>query len=183
MTRRIFRPSAVRRYNERLEKVELPRYATAPWTLLLWLGVLLLLLTAALLLAVRLPQLVSGQGVVVAAAPGDSTELVALLPAESASRLRPGQTAAISLPAAGASPLPATVTAVAEEPLSAADARAQYGLAPHGPVVAARVSVILPGDELLLGSVGEVEITVGSRTILSLLPGLAAREAGIGENQ
>ena len=31
MARPIFRASALRRYNERLEKVELPRYATLGW--------------------------------------------------------------------------------------------------------------------------------------------------------
>ena len=37
MSRRIFREAALRRHNERLDRVELPRYATLSWARL-WLA-------------------------------------------------------------------------------------------------------------------------------------------------
>lgn len=196
MARRIFRESALNRYNERLERIELPRYASAPWTLLMWLAVLLLLLTTALLLAVRLPEYAAGPSVVVDGgilnrkAPG--VAVAAFLPTEYASRLSPGQAAEITLPGreAGeeAGTLAARVLAVEPAPLSPAAARERYGLDPatgsllNGPATVAVIDVELPA-ELWLGSVGEARIEVGSRSLLSLLPGLVAGETGVGVSE
>lgn len=190
MARRIFRESALQRYNERLEKIELPRYASAPWTLLIWLGALLLLLTTALLLAVRLPEYAVGTGVVVAGAnTGESgAAVVAFLPAEYAASLAPGQTVELDLPpgASGeAEPLRAVVRAVEPDVLSPAAARAAYrldsstGSLINGPVIIALIDANLPAGEWL-GSVGEARIAINTRSVLSLLPGLVAGETGVG---
>lgn len=149
MARRIFRESALEHYNERLEKIELPRYASAPWMLLMWLAVLLLLLTTALLLAVRLPEFAVGPGVVV---DGDSLNrkapgaaVAAFLPSEYAGRLSPGQAAEIILPGREASE--ARLLAVEPAPLSPATARERYGLDPatgsllRGPVIVVVIDV------------------------------------------
>lgn len=196
MARRIFRESALERYNERLEKIELPRYASAPWMLLMWLAVLLLLSATALLLAVRLPEFAVGPSVVV---DGDSLNrkapgaaVAAFLPTEYAVRLSPGQSAEITLPGreAGedAGTLAARVLAVEPAPLSPAAARERYGLDPatgsllNGPVIVAVIDVELPA-ELWQGSVGEAQIEVGSRSLLSLLPRLVAGETGVGVSE
>lgn len=182
MARRIFRESALRRYNERLEKIELPRYATASWTLLAWVGVVLLLLFAALLLAAQLPVYAAGPGVVVSTdeIPGGAA-VAALLPAEFASQLKQGQIAEISLSASvgqsGDETISAGVTAVEPRLLSPAAVRAKYGLdATAGslidrPVVVALIAVEMP-VELWEGSVAEVQVAVGARSGLSLLPGV-----------
>jgi len=196
MSRRIFRESALQRYNERLDKIELPRYASTSWTLLMWLGVLLFLLLTALLLAVRLPAYATGPGIVLQTEAGEGGEpvavMAALLPAEFASQLSPGQAAEVILPASfdGESDesLRATVIAVEPEPLSPAAARARYSLdaATGGrvnePVAVAIIGVDLPA-ELWLGSVGEARIELGSRSILSRLPGLVADETGVGGSE
>lgn len=196
MARRIFRETALNRYNERLEKIELPRYATAPWTLLMWLGVLSLLLITVLLLSVRLPEYASGPSIVVDGnilnrkAPG--VAIAAFLPSDYASRLSVGQMAQITLPANGtgedATSFEARVMAVEPLPLSPAEARERYELDPatgsliNGPVSVAVIDADLPA-ELWLGSVGEVQIEIASRSILSLLPGLVAGETGVGVSE
>ena len=192
MSRRIFRESALRLYNERLEKIELPRLASAPWALLLWLGALLFLLLTALLLAVQLPSYATGPGIVLQTERDGGAEpgavVVALLPVEYASQLSAGQPAEITLPGsfddAGTEDLRAVVMDVEPEPLSPAAARARYSLDGatgrqiNGPVAVAIIGVDIPAG-LWLGSVGEARIELGSRSILARLPGLLAGEAGV----
>lgn len=196
MSRRIFRESALDRYNQRLEKIELPRYAHAPWILLMWLVGLLLLLLAALLLSVRLPEYVTGPSIVVdgnlLGRKASGVVVAAFLPAQYVSRLSPGQAAEVSLPSPGAGEevdaLAARVLAVEPRPLSPAAARELYGLDAatggliNGPVTIAVIDVDLPA-ELWLGSVGEARIEIGSRSLLALLPGLVAGETGLGGGQ
>lgn len=195
MARRIFRESALNRYTERMEKIELPRYATAPWAALGWLGVLLLLTVTGLLLTVQLPESVTGTGIVVDGAavseaddPDTHDAMVAVfLPAEYASRVSAGQPVELTLPALtpGSGEAVATrVRAVAPELLSPAQARARFGLDAatgaqlNGPVAVAVLDVALPGG-LWLGSVGEAQIELGSRSVLSLLPRLLLGESGL----
>ncbi len=178
-TRRIFRESALQRYNNRLEKVDLPRYATTPWTVVAWASGALLLLFAALLLAVRMPVYAGGPGVVV---PVDGRPTIAvLLPAEYAAKLRPGQPAQVTLPPDGSGRdddyITATVTAVEPRPLSPAAARSRYtldaatGSLVDGPVAVALLTLDRPA-KLWAGSVGEARVEIGSRSGLALLPGI-----------
>lgn len=195
MARRIFRESALNRYNERLEKIELPRYATAPWAALGWLGVLLLLTVTGLLLSVQLPETVIGTGIVVEGAavgqvgdPGTHEAMVAVfLPAEYAARLSAGQPVELTLPAltpGSAEVVGTRVRAVEPVLLSPAEARARFGLDAatgarlNGPVAVAVLDVALPGG-LWLGSVGQAQVELGSRSVLSLLPRLMAGETGL----
>lgn len=189
MARRIFRESALRRYNERMEKIELPRYAKAPWPFLGWLAALLLLLLTGLLLNVRLPDYAAGPSFVAA---GDHQQAVVtvLLPAAVEPQIERGQTAEITLPADFAGSPGMTISGavidIESPPLSPAAARQRFAAEPalggfiNGPVVVAHVSVDLPG-QLWAGGVGQARIEVGSRTLLALVPGLFAREAGLAE--
>ena len=193
MSRRIFRESALQRYNERLEKIELPRYASAPWALIMWLGAFLLLFFTALLLAVEVPTYATGPGIVLQTETTGGAEpgavVAALLPAEFAAQLSAGQAAEITLPTnlggEESGELRAIVLDVEPEPLSPAAARARYGLDAatgsqiNGPVAVAFIGVDIP-SELWLGSVGEARIRLGSRSILSRLPTLLLGEAGVG---
>jgi hypothetical protein len=191
MSRRLFRVSAQQRYNERLEKVELPRLASAPWLLLAWLGALLLLLFVALLLAARLPEYAAGPLIVVGTGGNEvgGSDAVVLLPAAYAPRLAAGQLAEITLPALSdgedTTRIRARLTTVEPEFLSPADARARYSLDPadagqlDGPVVAAAIGVDLPAD-VWRGSVGEARITIGTRSILARLPEAVAGETILG---
>lgn len=182
MSRRIFRESALRHYNERLERVELPRYVTMPWTLLGWaLGGLLFLLAVSLQ-AVRLPIYAAGPGIVVRATDeANGAVVAALLPVEFAPRLLPGQQAQLKLPPEWSrqenETISAQVSTVIPGILSPTSARRKYGLDAttgaliDGPVAVALIAVDRPAA-LWEGSVGEVRVEVGSRSGLTLLPGL-----------
>jgi hypothetical protein len=105
---------------------------------------------------------------------------VALLPAEYAGQLRPGQAVDVSLTADALAPIDragATVAVVEAQPLSPAAARAQYdldattGALIEGPVAVALISFDQP-VKLWAGSVADVRVQVGDRSGLTLLPGL-----------
>jgi hypothetical protein len=175
MARRIFRESALRRHNERLERIELPRYATLPWARL-WLACgLLLAVCGALLWAADVPVYAAGPGVVGGERAG-AAEVVALLPAEIAPRLRAGQTAEVTLPGREEA-LAGRVVAVEPSPLSPAEARARYGPASEaalpGPVIVVRVALDAPGADVTLwrGAAAEVRVAAGARSGLALLTG------------
>jgi hypothetical protein len=182
MSRRIFRESALRRYNDRLDKVELPRYATLPWTISAWLAGGGLLLFSLLLLAVRLPVYAAGSGLVdTNPANNGRVEIIAFLPAEYRDRLRPGQATLVNLPPddgrAEANSINGTVEMVETRLISPADARQRFGLDTasglliDGPVVVARIRPDKP-VKLWAGSIGEARIIIGERSGLTFLPGI-----------
>lgn len=185
MSRPIFRRQAVERYNARLERIVLPRYATAPWVLIGWLLSGLLLAAVLLFWAAPTPVYVTGPAVVVATpATGGTPTTVAVaifVPAAQASSLAPAQRVVLQLgdltEAQGSTAL-YRVTAVTATPLSPQAARADYGLdASAGsliaePVIVALVALDVPST--WLGAVGAAQIEVGAQSALTLLPGLAA---------
>jgi hypothetical protein len=182
MSRRIFRESALRRYNDRLDRVELPRYATLPWTMSAWLAGGGLLLFSMLLLAVRLPVYAVGPGLVDPDTANDGrVEIVAFLPAEYRDRLRPGQPTLVNLPPddgrAEANSINGSVEWVETRLISPADARQRFGLDTasgliiNGPVVVARIRSDRPA-KLWEGSIGEARIEIGERSGLTFLPGV-----------
>jgi hypothetical protein len=175
-TRRIFRESAVRRYNERLERIELPRYVTLPWRRLTWIGGGLLLLLAMLLSIAQLPVYATGPGVVIYDEAGGAA-VAALLPTEAAAHLRQGQIAQVQLAAeVGGDVVEGAVTAVEPRPLSPVAVRQRYeldaaaGALVEGPVTVALLSFDRPAEQWT-GSVTEVRIAVGSHSVLALLLG------------
>ena len=182
MARPIFRVAALRRHNDRLEKVELPRYAAPTWTWF-WLACgLLLAVAGALLWTADVPVYTTGPGFVGEADRRGRVTIVALLPAEHAPQLAAGQPARVVLRAGGGATreLEGKVAAVEAEPLSPADARTRYALAepPAEPVVMLRATL----DEAALAAMGqaaalwrgapvEIRVATGTRSGLSLLPG------------
>lgn len=182
MTRRIFRESALREHNQRLEKVELPRYAQPPWTKAGWMAGFLLVLLAVLLQAARLPVYAEGPGVVLQAeSSAAGATLATFIPAEYSDRLHSNQNVEVTLYTDGSrmdgEPIQATVASVTGETLSPADVRARYEFLPSGgdglsgPVTVVLISLDKPAG-LWAGSVGDARIQIGSRSGLSLLPGI-----------
>lgn len=180
MARPIFRASALRRYNERLEKVELPRYATLGWARL-WVACgLLLAVVAGLLWAADVPVYATGPGFVTGVAAGnDEVAVIALLPGEAAPRLATGQAARVVLPGLDSrSPdMAGHVVAVEAELLSPAAARDRFAwlvASPTAPVVVVHLTLAaaLPGGDLWRGSPADVRVAVGAQTGLALLPGV-----------
>jgi len=185
VSRPIFRQQAVEQYNARLDRIVLPRYATAPWLLIGWLLSGLLLAAVLLFWAAPTPIYVTGPAVVVAtpATAGTPTTVgVAIfVPAAQASSLAPMQRVMLQLGdllAAQDNTALYRITAVTATPLSPQAARAHYGLdASAGqlleePVIVALVALDVPPT--WLGTVGTAQIEVGTQSALTLLPGLAA---------
>jgi hypothetical protein len=187
MSRRIFRPTALRHYNDSLDKLVLPRYATPPWPAVLWGLVGLLLALMLLLWAAPMPLYVTGPGVVVQRPEGFAAEneaiLVVFLPPEAASHVRPKQPALVYLSAPGGAAAGQEirltgVVAVIEPGVTApAAVRARYGLDGStgllvtGPTVVALIRLDIPA-RTMLGSFGEVQIETGAQRGLALLPGI-----------
>jgi hypothetical protein len=185
MPRRIFRPAALQRYNNSLNKLVLPRYASPPWRVGLWVLIGLLLALTALLWYAQTPIYVTGPGVVVrtpAGFPGEGEVVLAVfLPPEVASHVQVGQPVIIHL-AGLATDEPAirltqTVTAVDRTVAAPVAVRTRYGLDDStgllidGPTVVALIRLNTPA-ETMLGSIGEVQIEIGAQRSLALLPGL-----------
>jgi hypothetical protein len=185
MSRHIFRATALRRYNDRLDKIVLPRYASPPWPAVLGaLGGLLLVLTV-LLWSAQMPIYAAGPGVVIAAPAGfddaDEVVLAAFLAPEAAARLRVEQPALVFLPGlaenGAAMEMIQPVVAVEQTPVAPAAVRARYnldgstGLLVAGPTVVALIRLDAP-TQVALGSVGEVQIQVGTQPSLAWLPGI-----------
>jgi hypothetical protein len=185
MSRRIFRDTALRRYNDSIGKIVLPRFASPPWQVVLWALVGLLLVLAALLWFTRTPVYASGPAVFVRLPNNFAGEggigLVAFLPPEFASHLQVGQQAIVHLPGRDpdgpAAVITQTVLAVERSVASPASVRSRYGLDSStgllvdGPTVVALIR-LETSAETMLGSVGEVQIVVGAQPGFALLPGI-----------
>lgn len=193
MSRQIFRPSALKRYNERLEQIALPRYATLPWAFVLWVVFGLLLLFTVMLWAARTPVYASGPAVVVAApaeligAEADDPDrpmVAAFLPADYQGRLVPYQRARLLFSALEREPsavenagVMSSVAFVEPQVVAPAVVRSRLGLDDstgllvEGPVLVALIP-LEEGTAALLGSIGEAHIEIGMQPGLALLPGV-----------
>jgi hypothetical protein len=180
MKRRIFRTSALRRYNDSLDRIVLPRYASPPWLAVFWGLAGLVLALIVLLWSAQMPVYAAGPGVIIqgpARSHARSEILLAVfLPPEYASSVFPGQTVVVHLP--GWPPdEPAAVAVVEREIESPALLRLRYlldastGLLVEGPVFVA----LIRSENLsygMVGSVGEVQVQIGTQRGLALLPGI-----------
>ena len=185
MSRRIFRTKALKRFNENLNSVVLPRYATTPWRLVLWFLAGLLLGLTVLLWWIQIPIYVSGPAVVIDApdhySGNGEAVLAAFLPPSAVAEVQPKEMALVNLPALAASEsdilLTRPVVMVEKVVTPPARVRARYnldaslGLLVEGPTVV----VLLKLDELgeqLIGSIGEVQVQVDTRRGITLVPGI-----------
>ena len=185
MSRRIFRTKALKRFNENLNRIVLPRYATMPWRLVLWLLASLLLGLTVLLWWVQLPIYVSGPGVVIPAPDHyngkDEVVLAAFLPPTAVAKVQPKGMVLVNLPALTATEpnilLTRPVVMVEKVVAPPAKVRSRYnldasaGLLVEGPTVVVLVGLGEPG-ELLMGSIGEVQVQVDIRRGITLIPGI-----------
>jgi hypothetical protein len=185
--RPIFRPAALARYRAARNEAELPRFLRPRSFLLFWLLLLLFAALGALAFATRVPVRGAGTAVVLARegrpeladVPGDLA-LVLFVPCE-AGALRAGARTFVHF-GAGSAPAPTTL-ATADAALSPPEAlRARFALsgaaalAPSTPAVAAIAALPPLPDGLspaaLAGAVLPVEVELGERRVLGLLPGM-----------
>lgn len=179
--RSIFRAKAIQHYTRAREEVVLPRLLKPRVFLFLW-GILGLLgVVGVLAWMTHVPVFVSGSGVVVEGRRGPqgrTTEayLAVLLPEDRLSRLAVGQRVFVRVETAGGRWLSA-IAAVEADVQSPVTLQRRFGLSSverPSAVVFAPFEPSEAGDRpsaaQYLGSVFEVDVEVGSRSLLSLLP-------------
>jgi hypothetical protein len=183
-TTAIFRTAAAQRYLESQEKTVLPRLVAPPVFIGLWLLLGLLVAGAAVSWWAPVPVYVACPAVVVdwrnrfPAVAGD-TAVVAFVPLESRARVKRGQKLFVQFEAADER-LSQTVGFVDPQIISPDAAHQQFKLNASAVSVISRPSAIAvaplpapPGgaaSPAYVGSVYQVEIEVGSRRLISLLP-------------
>jgi hypothetical protein len=182
--RTIFRTEAVQRYIENRERAVLPRFVTPRTFLCLWLLLGLLVASGIVTWFTPIPVYASGPAIVVAsrddsAGTPDEVLVVAFIPAEHLPYVQVGQRLFVHLDAVG-QPLHSSVVDVEPELISPAAARQRFtpdggaalSVSQPAAVVMARLHA-LPGDmptAIYSGSIGHVDVEVGSRRVLSLVP-------------
>lgn len=183
--RSIFRVEAVRRYAQHRETAVLPRFVSPRTFLYLWVLTGLLAVSGALAWFAQVPVYTSGPAIVVDARDNkrqdlsDDVLVVAFLPPESRSRLEVGQRLFLQLSPNGER-LRRSIIAVEPEIYSPVAAQRRFGLAPGAALTVAHPAAValaplepLPAGapaSAQLGSIGRVDVEVGSRRIISLLP-------------
>jgi hypothetical protein len=183
-TTQIFRADAARRYMESQEKTVLPRLLSPPVFIGLWILLGLLVIVGGVSWFARVPEYVSCPAVVVdwrdrvPSVAGD-TAVVAFLPPASSARVKSGQRLFVQFEAAGGR-LSQPISFVDSQIISPDAAHKQFALnASAAPAITRPAAVAVarleaPPDGTLaaahVGSVYQVEIEVGARRLVSLLP-------------
>jgi hypothetical protein len=180
----IFRADAVRRYTQSREESVLPRFVSPRTFTYLWILLGLLGISGVVAWLTRVPVYASGQGVVVDRRGKtndvrDDVVMVAFLRPENYSRLRVGQTLLVQLDPAGERtrrPIiaiePEIASPKAVQRRFALSAGAAHAVTQPSAVAIARFEpnpTNLPASTYV-GSVYPVDVEVGSRRVLSLLP-------------
>jgi len=181
--RSIFRDEAIKSYIQKRDKDVLPHLVAPPVFLSLWILFGLLLTAGLFAWWAQVPTYLEGSGIVLeqpAASASGPRRAVALifLPATSAQQVRAGLPIRMQLGSSGPA-LTSKIEQVEPGILSPEAARTRYALASSvsqmltEPVVVVRVRLgpDIPA-QLYAGSVVSAQLQVGSRRVLSLLPGL-----------
>lgn len=187
----IFRSDAVQRYIEARQKAILPRFVRPRMFVFMWLLLGLLVASGMTAWMTQVPIYVQGVGVVVhdrvlssesenENKNEDQMAVVAFLPPEQLSHLHSGQTLFLHL--TEQERVSRSIVAVEPEIISPAAAQKAFGLTEGAAIAIRQPSAVvevplqpLPNDwpaSVYAGSVYQVEVEVGSRRLVSLLPGV-----------
>ncbi len=175
----IFRREAVEKYLQNREKSVLPRFMAPPVFLFFWCLLAIFLCTGLLTWFGQVPVYVAGGGVVlnpdVPIGGGSAgTRAIIFIPSSSALQLHPGQRVQLQLSGV-ASQLTCAVESVDRNILSPSEVHQRYQFVTSQPSVAITVNLGSRFSErVYAGSVIVAQVEVGSRRLLSLLPGFAA---------
>lgn len=178
--RPIFRDQAMQRYAQCMEKDVLPRTATPPVFIFLW--ILLGLLIAATITAWlgQIPVFVSCSGIIQAEQGSNRAVVVVFLPANYLSKVQAGQPVQLQIASTGQQ-INGAIDKIEPGIVSPAQARQQYKLGNAGSQIVSGPSVVVMvrlnysiSMSTYEGSIVYAQAQVGSQRILSLLPGLKA---------
>lgn len=179
----IFRNNAVKHYMQSRDKDTLPRFISLPIALFLWALLGLLLVVGLLAWYEQIPTYAVGKGVVLGSqyAPGSTQQeavAVAFFPLGQTSSLHVGQAVSVQFDPS-ARPIKGMLLAI-DQSVSPYAALHRYGLDSNdaslitqpSTVVIVRLENISPS--LYVGSTLTVNVIVGSRRVISLLPGIGS---------
>ena len=177
----IFRKNAVKHYMQSRDKDTLPRFISLPIALFLWILLGLLLVVGGLAWYEQVPTYASGNGVVLSskyAPPYAHQEAVAVafFSVGQARDVHIGQAVRVDF-ASSTSPVKGTVLAV-DPMVSPYTAMHRYGLDSNDAPLITQPSIVVLikmdniSSALYAGSTLTVNVRVGSRRIISLLPGI-----------
>jgi hypothetical protein len=173
----IFRKQAVEKYLQNREKSILPRFVAPPVFLFCWCLLALLLCAGLLTWFGQVPVYVAGEGMVLYPAgpsSGGCDGTLALIFVPYGSALHAGQHVQLQL-AGQAAQLSRTVETVDRTILSPGEVRQRYQFVISQPSVAITVDLGSRfSARVYAGTVVLAQVEVGSRRLLSLLPGFAA---------
>lgn len=176
-----FREQALQHYNQQSQPTVLLRFVSLRFTAFLWTVLMLCVGAAFAAWLVPIPSYASVSGVV---QPQPGAGIVLFVPASQKAQVHQGTPAQIQLGATGPQ-FSASVVAVETGVMSPQEARQHYGLGSDvwGVVTEPSIAVIIPLPSVFAlstyaGSVITAQVQVGSRPILSLLPGLSSLTGG-----
>jgi hypothetical protein len=187
--RTIFRHKALQQYEQSRNKTVLPRYVSPPVFVFLWILLGLLAIAGMAAWLGHVPTYVAGSGVVLD--PGSTTqqrgnEAVAIIfvPATPSLALRPGLPVQVQIGSTGPQ-VASTIMTVEPGIVSPSEARDRYALGGVAPAVITQPSVVVTARlgssiqaQVYAGSIVSAQVQVGTRSILSLLPGLGSLFGG-----
>ncbi len=182
--RPIFRTAAYDRYVERTNETVMPRFVSPRNFAVLWIVLALMIIAGVLAWTTPVPRFSSAPAVIVAASTVDPTaapgalRMVLLLPPEVAAQVSAGQTLFVQGPGSGerAEHRVVSVDTQASGPVDIVQRLAlgdAHGGAVTGPTVLALTDWTPPAGlapATLRGSLLRVDVAVGSRRLVSLLP-------------
>ncbi len=181
--RSLFREDALMRYRHRREKDIFPQLISPPVFLCSWLLLGFLLVAALFAWWGEIPTFIEGSGAVIAQAPTsshahDNALILIFLPRTSLSQLHPGQPVHVQIGSDGPQ-FVSPVASVGPESVSPSEARRQYALDTGEALAITQPSVaviVKPRPALsahvYVGSLVYARVQVGTRRVISLLPGL-----------
>jgi len=187
--RAIFRHKALQQYQQSRNKTVLPRYVSPPVFVFLWILLVLLAIAGVAAWLGQVPTYVAGSGVVLepgsTSQPGsDVAVAVVFVPATPSLALRPGMPVQLQIGSTGPQ-LTTTIATVVPEVVSPSEARTQYALGGVAAAVITQPSVAVTARlgssipaQVYAGSIVSAQVQVGTRSVLSLLPGLGSLIGG-----
>jgi hypothetical protein len=170
----IFRSKTVQKYIQNREKSVLPRIATPPVFVCLWITLVLLIVAGIVVWFGQVPEYITGSGVVLdssaSAQLSEEATAIILFPASEASLLRVGLPAQVQIGQTG--PLvDQSVDVVNQHLLSPSEVHQQYGLQVADPSLVVTVQLgPTVSQSLYAGSLVQAQIQIGSQSLLSLFP-------------
>lgn len=187
--RTIFRHKALQQYEQSRNKTVLPRYVSPPIFVCLWILLGLLIIAGVAAWLGQVPTYVAGSGVVLD--PGSTTQqggneavAVVFVPATASLTLRPGLPVQLQIGSTGPQ-VASTITTVEPGIVSPNEARDRYALGGVASAVITQPSVVVTARlgpsipaQAYAGSIVSAQVQVGTRSVLSLLPGLGSLSGG-----